>query len=196
MKNENHYSLKVKSAYLFSENVKGYIILHPHSHDIIRRRYFKFDENILACEPNLAGVPSLDCEPDSVIVPSFSSSKFLNMFPTLVSDDDSEDENPPLLSHVPPIAPALMLPRWARSTCEAAGDLASDPVDQRQDHSQFQRASSLLAQVSENPDPETFVEALGNPDWDGAMNEEYCSLMANNTWYLLPLLKGKKTCQM
>ena len=133
------------------------------------------------------GVPSLAYEPDSAIVPS-SSSGFLDRFPTPVSDDDSEDENPPLPAHVPPIAPAPILPRWIHSTCEAAGD----PRDQGQTHSQFERASSLLAQVSENHDPENFVEALGNPDWDAAMDEEYRSLMANDTWDLVLLPIGRK----
>ena len=97
MKNGKHCSLKVKSAYFgYSEGVKGYRLLQPHSHDIIIRRDVKFDENLLACKPILAGLPSLACEPDSTIVPSASSSsKFLDRFPTLVSNDDNEDENPP-----------------------------------------------------------------------------------------------------
>ena len=87
----------------YSEDVKGYRLLQPNYHDIIIRRDVKFDENLLACEPKLASVPSLACEPDSTIVTSSSSSSsFLNRFPTLVSDDDSEDENPPLPTHVPP----------------------------------------------------------------------------------------------
>ena len=108
----------------------------------------------MACEPNLAGVLS-----SSAIVPSSSSSNFLDKFPTPLSNDDNEDENPPPPAHVSPIALAPMLPRWVRSTCEAAGDLASDPRDQRRTLSQFQQAYSLLAQVSENHDPETFAEA-------------------------------------
>ena len=115
----------------------------------------------MAFGPNLEGVPSLVCEPDSEIVPSSSSSNFLDRFPTPFSNDDSEDENPPSPSHVPPIAPALMLPRWVRSTCEAVGDPAGDPRDQRRTCSQFQQASYLLAQVSENHDPENFAEASG-----------------------------------
>ena len=117
----------------------------------------------MAYEPNLAGVPSLACKPDSVIVPSSSSSSsssFLDKFPTPVSDDDSEDENPPPPAHVPPIAPAKMLPQWVQSTCEVAGDLVGDPRDQCRTRSQFQRASSLLAQVFENHDPETFAEEM------------------------------------
>jgi hypothetical protein len=49
-----------------------------------------------------------------------------------------------------------------------------------------------LAQVSESSDPYTFVEAPGHPDWDTIMNEEYRSLVANNTWDLVPLPKGRK----
>ena len=119
-------------------------------------------------------VPSLACEPDSMIVPSSSSSSssFLDRFPTPISDDDNEDENTPLPAHVPPIAPAPMPPQWVRSTCEAAGDLVGDPRDQRQTRSQFQRASSLLAQFFENHDLETFAKASGNPYWDTTMDEE------------------------
>ena len=49
-----------------------------------------------------------------------------------------------------------------------------------------------MAQVSKNRDPETFVEASGYPHWDAAMDEEYRSLMANDTWNLVPLPKGRK----
>lgn len=59
-------------------------------------------------------------------------------------------------------------------------------------HSQFQRASSLLVQVSENYDPDTFPEALGHPTWDATIKEEYNSLLANDTWDLVPLPKGRK----
>ena len=124
----------------YSKDVKCYRLLQPHSHDIIIRRDVRFDENILACEPNLVGVPSLACELDSVIVPyySSSSSNFLDRFPTPVSNDDSEDKNPPLPTHIPPIAPAPMLHPWVHSTCEAASDFADDPRDQLQTRSQFQ----------------------------------------------------------
>ena len=74
----------------YFEDVKVYRLLQPHSHDIIIRRDVKFDENLLSCMPNLASVP------------------------TLVFDDDNKDENPPPPAHVPPIAPAPILPQWVR----------------------------------------------------------------------------------
>jgi hypothetical protein len=49
-----------------------------------------------------------------------------------------------------------------------------------------------LAQISKTHDPETFVEASGHPYGDTKMNEEYHSLMANNTWDRVPLPKGRK----
>ena len=74
-------------------------------------------------------MPSSACEPSSTFVPSS----------VLVSssDDDSEDENPPLHAHLPlddsiehKHEPTPLLPRWVRSTREATGDLIGDPSDQ------------------------------------------------------------------
>ena len=49
-----------------------------------------------------------------------------------------------------------------------------------------------MVQVPKNPDPKTFEEASGHPDWDEAINEECLSLLANNTWDIVPLPKGRK----
>jgi hypothetical protein len=80
----------------YSKDVKGYRCIQPHCNEIIIIRDVKFDENLLACEPNLTIVPSLTCKPSLAFVPS--------SFPILVSssDDDSEDENPPPPAHLPP----------------------------------------------------------------------------------------------
>ena len=101
-----------------------------------------------------------------------SLSSIFNSIPSS-SDDDNEDENPPLAHEIFPYTPSL--PRWVNSTQDVVGSLAGDPVDRRCTRSQFKRASSLLAQVPEKLDPETFEEASGHPDWDEAMNEEYHS---------------------
>jgi hypothetical protein len=49
-----------------------------------------------------------------------------------------------------------------------------------------------LAQVSKTHDPDTFPKASGHPDLDIEMNEEYRSLMENDTWDDVPLPKGRK----
>jgi transposase InsO family protein len=101
----------------YSEDVKGYRLLQPHCNEIILRRDVKFDENLLAYEPNSTVVPSSACKPPSTFVPY--------SVPILVSssDDDNEDENLPPPTHLPldesfepeptPVPP---LPRWVHST--------------------------------------------------------------------------------
>jgi predicted nucleotidyltransferase len=119
----------------YSEDVKGCRLLQPHCNEIIIRRDVKFDENLLAYEPNSAFVPSSACESSSAFVPSF--------VPLLVSsssNDYSEDGNPPPPTHLPPDEsiehepkPAPPLPRWVRSTQEAV----DNPSNQRRTCSQF-----------------------------------------------------------
>jgi hypothetical protein len=99
----------------YSKDVKGYRLLQSHCNEIIIRRDVKFDENILAYEPNSTVVSSSACEPSSAFVPYFDL--------VSSSNDDSEDENPPPPAHPPPDKsfehePALapLLPRWVCST--------------------------------------------------------------------------------
>eukprot|EP00253_Pinus_taeda_P030298 PITA_30298 len=173
---EKHKALEPKSEKCtfvgYSEDVKGYRLIPFKSKNVIIRRDVKFDENKSACEPSPVDVPPLPI-----------SSTFENISS---SDDESEDDNPPPPSQDP------QLPIWVRATRDAAGDLAGDPTDQRRTRSQFERASSLLAQAPVNHDPDTFSEASGHPHWEVAMNEEYHSLLANDTWDLVPLPKGSK----
>eukprot|EP00253_Pinus_taeda_P006432 PITA_06432 len=173
---EKHKALEPKSGKCtfvgYSEDVKGYRLIPFKSKNVIIRRDVKFDENKSACGPSPADVPPLPI-----------SSTFENISS---SDDESEDDNPPPPSQDP------QLPRWVRATRDAAGDLAGDPTDQRRTRSQFERGSSLLAQAPVNHDPDTFAEASGHPHWEAAMNEEYHSLLANDTWDLVPLPRGRK----
>jgi hypothetical protein len=83
-------------------------------------------------------VPSSAYEPSLAFVPSSVPILYSS------SDDEREDENPPPPTDIPPNesfepeqAPVPPLPRWVRSTREAAGDLVGDPLDQRRTHSQF-----------------------------------------------------------
>eukprot|EP00253_Pinus_taeda_P003527 PITA_03527 len=111
----------------------------------------------------------------------------INRTPTKVLKNITPEE---AWSFIKPDDPQL--PRWVRATRDAAGDLAGDATDQRRTRSQFERASSLLAQAPVNHDPDTFAEASGHPYWEAAMNEEYHSLLANDRWDLVPLPKGRK----
>ena len=110
----------------YFEDVKGYRLLQPKSKNIIIRRDVKFDENILACEPSSASVPPLAYEPDSAYVPPLSLSSIFNSIPSS-SNDDCKDDNPPPSHEIVHYTP--LLPRWVRSTWDAAGSLAGDPAD-------------------------------------------------------------------
>jgi hypothetical protein len=101
----------------YSDDIKGYRLLQAHCNEIIIIRDVKFDENLLAYEPNSVIVPSSVCEPSSTFVHSTIHILFSSSY------DDSEDENPPPHAHLPPDesfepepAPVPPLPRWVCST--------------------------------------------------------------------------------
>jgi histone deacetylase 1/2 len=39
-------------------------------------------------------------------------------------------------------------------------------------------------------EPQSVQEALGNPNWKKAMEEEYAALLKNGTWHLVPSKPG------
>jgi hypothetical protein len=41
-------------------------------------------------------------------------------------------------------------------------------------------------------DPHSYGEDVGNPFWESTMQEEYNSLLKNQTWDLVPLPSGRK----
>jgi hypothetical protein len=92
----------------YSEVVEGYKILQLHSNEISFRRHVKFDENIFACEPNLVFVSSLACKPYLAFAPSLMFVPYFCRFMVYFSDDDSEDENPPSISHFLQMSPLNM----------------------------------------------------------------------------------------
>jgi hypothetical protein len=157
---------KVRSSFLLDIlKIKRIVTSSTSFNEIIIIIDVKFDENLLAYEPNSTFVPSLACKPSSTFVPYF--------VPILVYslDDNSEDENPPLPAHLPPnesieheLTLAPLLPICVCSNREASGDLFNDPRDQHHTHSQFQQASSLSAHVLETHYLHTFTEARGHPN--------------------------------
>ena len=44
----------------------------------------------------------------------------------------------------------------------------------------------------QSSDPQSYVEAVGHPSWEFAMEEEYNALLENQTWDLVPLPSGRK----
>jgi hypothetical protein len=120
----------------YYKDVRGYRLIQPHSNEIIIRRDVNFDESLLTCKPILMFVPSSSHDPSLRFVPSSSCNPSLVSVPYSIPhfcyndlnlvyslDYDSEDENPPLPTHLPPIGfieheppVAQQLPKWTLTT--------------------------------------------------------------------------------
>jgi hypothetical protein len=82
------------------------------------------------------------------------------------------------------------------------GDLVGDSTDTRRTRSDFEEPLVALTSTEPFPsrhlflvqssDPQSYGEAAGNPFWESAMQEEYNSLLENQTWDLVPLPSGRK----
>jgi hypothetical protein len=91
---------------------------------------------------------------------------------------------------------------WALTTLQHAGDLIGDPTDTRRTRSNFEEPPIALTATEPLPskhlflvqysDPQSYGEAAGNPFWKSAMQEEYNSLLENQTLDLVPLPSGRK----
>lgn len=89
-----------------------------------------------------------------------------------------------------PHYPSPHRPRWAQQTLESDGSPIRDPSDTQSTPSQHRDLPHAF--IATSSDPQTFQEASGVLEWDQAMEEEYSSLMRNNTWELVPLPKRRK----
>jgi hypothetical protein len=89
-----------------------------------------------------------------------------------------------------------------QTTLQDVGDLVGDPTDTRRTQSDFEEPPLALTSTEPFPprhiflvqssDPQSYGEATGNPFWESSMQEEYNSLLENQTWDLVPLPSGRK----
>ncbi|GBE78927.1 predicted protein [Sparassis crispa] len=91
--------------------------------------------------------------------------------------------------------PRNIRPTWKMRTSpppmqDAESEDELDVIDADADFVEVQ-----FAGLSAGADPRTYKQAMGSPDadkWQQAANEEIMSLMANNTWDIVPLPPGKR----
>lgn len=50
---------------------------------------------------------------------------------------------------------------------------------------------AIMTTIMKTNDPQTYDEARGEQEWEQAMQNEYNSLIKNNTWELVDVPKGK-----
>ena len=111
------------------------------------------------------------------------------------SDDDGENHD----ENMPDPSPPLTRQRSSSSSNNQSEQQQRYPKRQRQAPLEYwrneQRVTANSAQTEDIPEPSTYKEALSSNQaelWKHAMDEEYTSLMTNNTWELVPLPDGCK----
>jgi hypothetical protein len=87
-------------------------------------------------------------------------------------------------------------------TLQDALDLIDDPVDTRRTRYDFEEPPFSLTSTEPFPsrhiflvqssDPQSYGEAAGNPFWESTIQEEYNSLLENQTWDMVPFPSGRK----
>ncbi|KAH9313288.1 hypothetical protein KI387_028323 [Taxus chinensis] len=180
----------------YPDGVKGYRLLNPTSHELCIERSVKFDESSSTSTSLPIEVLQLaDSDSDSLDddVVEHAPLDPLDHQTLESSDSDSSDDEDYVPSHSSDESSDSEVdphgPLWARKTLQSAGDLVGDTSDMRCTHSYFIGPHSFFASAS---DPQSFREASDILEWDSAMDEEYSSLMKNDTWDLTPLPKGRK----
>jgi hypothetical protein len=109
---------------------------------------------------------------------------------------DAESEHPDA------VAEPEQRSKWEQTTLQATGDLIGDRADTRRTRFDFKETPVSLTSIEPFPsrhvflvqssDPQSYGEAVGNPFWESAIQEEYNSLLENQTRDLVPLPFGRK----
>jgi hypothetical protein len=184
----------------YPDGVKGYRLIDPSTDQLIIERSVQFEESLSHAphEPH-AGTFVLPPVRDDESAHSNSTSD-------LSSDTESEDSEHADAQSVQADEEPQQRPKWAQTTLQDAGDLVGDPTDLRRTRSQFEEPPRVLTTtepmfpmhcyVAQSSDPQTYGEAAGNPFWESTMQEEYNSLLENQTWDLVSASFRKEACQM
>jgi hypothetical protein len=106
------------------------------------------------------------------------------------------------LEHPDAVTEPEQRPKWVQTTLQDAGDLVGYLADTRRTQSDFEEPPIALTATEPLPsrhlflvqssDPQSYSKATGNLFWESAMQEEYNSLLKNQTWDLVPLPSGRK----
>jgi hypothetical protein len=180
----------------YPDGVKGYRLLDPSTDRLIIECSVQFEETPLHAplEPHaetFVPLPAPDISDDESTHSDHGSD--------LSSESDSEDDEQmmsmQMLSH-------HRCPSGHRPPYRQAGDLVGDPTDQRRMRSQFEDPPHALTTTEPvmpmhcymvlASDLQTYAEAAGNPFWEATMQEEYNSLLENQTWDLVLLPSDRK----
>jgi hypothetical protein len=182
----------------YLDGVKGYQLIDLSSNRLIIEHSVQFEKSV-------SHVPQ-QSHADTFTLPPVRDDEDANVNPSSYESYDSEDSNDSdseLVQsyvdseHLDAVAELEKRPKWAHTTLQDAGDLIGDPANTRRTQSDFEEPPVALTATEPLPsrhlflvqslDPRSYGEAVGNPFWESAMQEEYNSLLENQTWDLVPL---------
>eukprot|EP00253_Pinus_taeda_P011054 PITA_11054 len=178
----------------YSDEVKGYRLLDIHTEELFIERSVKFDEDVSHA-------------PIDELVTKFPS-PLIDEYADETSDQHSDDdESLPVTPVRPPVVehrdhtyahssedsrpPSTQ--KWC-SMSDTLDDPASIPLFEEDPQALLAMEPSMPmhAYLMHGSDPQTYAEANGHPEWEAAMDEEYNSLIENQTWDLVPLPSNHK----
>ena len=179
----------------YCEGTKAYRLMCIETRKIIRSRDVVFDEDSTSVGHGLEMCPSGSRETPSLVLVDESSKPT----PSSASDGDSKTEE-----SVDDEEDVAASPTSSPSEGEGAGS-TQEPRYPRRDRRPpgewwknhiLPQHKEERANVATLEDPLNVCEAMRSEDaskWEAAMQEEYDSLMANGTWELASLPKGRKS---
>jgi hypothetical protein len=170
--------------------VKGYWLIDLSSYRLIIECSLQFEESISHGPQQLHA--------DSFILPpvrddeNAHADSYSNKSSDLEDLDDSDSELVHLdveSEHPNAVVEPEKRPKWAHTTLDDVGDLVGDPTDTKRTRYDFEDTPIALTATKPFPsrhiflvqssDPQYYGEAVGNPFWESAMQEEYKSLLEN-----------------
>jgi hypothetical protein len=173
----------------YPDDVKGYRLIDPSTDRLIIEHSVQFEEipshappeqhaDTLVL-PSVADIRDDDSIHSDATYSNSYSKDFVHGVEQVVQSDDE------------PTLELQQLPKWAKSTLQATGDLARNQLDSRRTRSQHAEPSHVLSAseptipmhcyMVQSSDLHLYSEVVGNPLWQAAMQKEYDSLLQNQT---------------
>eukprot|EP00253_Pinus_taeda_P006200 PITA_06200 len=193
----------------YPDGVKGYRLLIPSTDKLIIKRSVKFEESLShAPQSPHADTFYLPHVRDDDSVHSDVDAETESSDTNLVHANDDPHPSPDQASSSESYSPVInqrtrsLREIYAQDQPAARNGLVGDNSDLQRTSLEFIEPPIFLIATEPSPswnchlvqssDPQSYAEAAGHPSWESAMEEEYNSLLENQTWDLVPLPSGRK----
>eukprot|EP00253_Pinus_taeda_P016659 PITA_16659 len=198
----------------YPNGVKGYRLLIPSTNKLIIERSVKFEESLSHAPqsphadtfylPHVRDDDSVHSDADTDHADAETQSSDTNLVHANDDPHPSLDRASSSESYSPVINQRTRSLReiYAQDQPAARNGLVGDNSDLQRTSSKFIEPPLVLVATEPSPswhchlvqssDPQSYAEVAGHPAWESAMEEEYNSLLENQTWDLVPLPSGRK----